>query len=134
PFAVGVIEVTIMGHDDILSLSVILYLGRAIALFILQFLGYTSIIMLIAIVTEASGKTIIISVLFYLVMDMIIIFSGSSPLIAKFYETTIFHQFNEVFTYSMTSGEIIKSIVIGFLTIMLITGSGIVIFNRKEIK
>lgn len=133
PFMIALLEMILLGHGEILSLSRFLYLGRAFGLFTLQFLGFTAIIMLIAIAMEDSGKTIIISIVFTLFMDLVRLLP-KTPFISAFYENSIFHQFSEVFKFSMTNGEIMKSMVIGLLTFAVIILSVIVIFNKKEIK
>lgn len=133
PLVTGIIEVILLGYGDILSLSNIKYLGTAFALFTLQFLGYTAIIILIAILTEDSGKTIIFSILFTTVMFAIEKLPKSS-FINMIYENSIFHQFSEVFKFSMTNGEIIKSILIALVTVIIIILCGVFVFNRKEIK
>lgn len=133
PFLIGIIEVLLLGHGEILNLSSMLYLGRAFGLFILQFLGYTAIIILIAIMTEDSGKTIILSILFTIVMFLVEMFPDL-PLIGTLYRNSIFYQFSEVFTFSMTNGDIVKSVLIAFVTLVIIILCGIFIFNRKEIK
>ncbi|SFB15542.1 ABC-2 type transport system permease protein [Lentibacillus halodurans] len=133
PLTTGIIEIILLGHGDILTVSSMLYLGRASSLFVLQFLGYTAIIILIAITTEDSGKTIIFSILLTIVM-----FAFEKlpkpPLINMIYENSIFYQFHEVFKFSMTNDEMLKSILIGFVTFIIITLGGISIFNKKEMK
>lgn len=133
PLVTGIIEVIILGHGEILSFPNMLYLGRVLGLFTLQFLGYTAIIMLLAIITEDSGKTIIFSVLFTIVM-YVVEKLPKSTFINMVYENSIFHQFSEVFKYSMTNGEIIKSIIIALVTIIIITMCGVFVFKRKELK
>lgn len=133
PLVTGIIEVIILGHGDILSFPNMLYLGRVLGLFTLQFLGYTAIIMLLAIITEDSGKTIIFSVLFTIVM-YVVEKLPKSTFINMVYENSIFHQFSEVFKYAMTNGEIIKSIIIALVTIIIITMCGVFVFKRKELK
>lgn len=134
PLLTAIISVILLGQGEIFNLSNLIYLGRGFSLFTLQFLGYTAIVMLIAIVTEDSGKTIIFSIIFSLIMDLVRIFSSSSSFIATIYENTITSQFSEVFKYTLTNGEILKSLLIGGVTIVFFTLCGVFIFNRKEIK
>lgn len=133
PILTGIIEILLFDRGEILNLTSMLYLGRAYGLFTLQFLGYTAIILLLAIMTEDSGKTIIFSILFTIVM---FVFEKlpNLPLIGMLYKNSIFYQFSEVFKFSMTNGEIVKSILIAFLTFIIIILCGIFIFNKKEIK
>jgi len=133
PLVTGIIEVILLGHGDILSSPNMLYLGRVLGLFILQFLGYTAFIMLLAIITEDSGKTIIFSVLFTIMM-----YAAEklpkSPFINMLYENSIFHQFSSVFKYKITNDEIMQSILIALVTLFIITICGVFVFKRKEIK
>lgn len=133
PLVTGIIVLILMGHGDILNLSNMLYLGRVILLFTLQLIGYTAIIMLLAITTQDSGKTLIFSILFTIVMFAIEKLNRS-PLINMLYENSIFHQFSAVFNVNMTNGEILQSIAVAFLTIIIVVVCGIAVFNRKEIK
>lgn len=133
PLLIGVITLVLLGQGDILSFSNMMYLGRAYTLFTLQFLGFTAIITLLAILTEDSGKTIIFSIVFTFIMFAVEQLSQSS-FINTLYEHFIFHQFNEVFKVDMTLGEIIKSVLIGVISSMVILLCGIVTFNKKEIK
>lgn len=133
PLIIALIEVILLGHGDILKFPSILYIGRAFGLFILHFLSYTGIILFLAIITEDSGKTIILSILFTIVMFAIDTFP-KSPFINALYEYSIFHQFSEVFKFSMTSGEILKSILIAIVTLIIVILCGVIVFNKKEIK
>src|SRR5699024_4178891 len=68
PLIAAIILVILLGHGDIFSLANVMYLGRAYSLFALQFLSFTAIVLLIAIVTEDSGKTILFTLLLTIVM------------------------------------------------------------------
>ncbi|GAB3042897.1 ABC transporter permease [Virgibacillus ainsalahensis] len=133
PLMTAIIEVILLGHGDILTVSSMLYLGRAFGLFTLQFLGYTVIILLIAIITEDSGKTIILSILFTIVMYAVEKLP-TSPFISILYEHSIFQQFSEVFQFTMTNGGILKSILIALVTFIILILCGIFVFNKKEMK
>ncbi|PAV28290.1 ABC transporter permease [Virgibacillus profundi] len=133
PLVTAVIVVILFGHGDILNPSNMMYLGRVYSLFILQFLGYTAIMVLLAIITEDSGKTIIFSILFTIVMFAVEKLV-KTPFIELLYEHTIFYQFSDVFKFTMTNGEIIKSILVGVVSLIVIMLCGVFIINRKEIK
>lgn len=133
PLLTGVILVILFGHGDLLNLSNLMYIGRAYSLFTLQFLCFTAIVLLIAIVTEDSGKTILFTLLLSIAMFIIEKFVPSS-FIKMLYENTFFYQFSKVFKATMTNGEILKSILVGVVSFTIITLLGIFIFKRKEIK
>lgn len=133
PLLAGIILNLVMGNADIFNGENIVYLFRTYLLFVLQFAGFTAIITLLAILTEDSGKTIIFSVLFTILMfavDKMPIFN----IIEIIYDYSIFQQFNLVFAPEMTPGGIIEAVVVGILTIILMLILGILVFNRKEIK
>ena len=109
------------------------FLGRAYSLFTIQFLGYTAIIMLLSIITEESGKTILFSILLNIVMIGMQQFPSGS-IVGVIYNYSIFQQFSDVFTSMIPGREQIKAIVIGLWTIFVITVCGMFLFNRKEIK
>lgn len=133
PLATAILEIKFMGSGEVLTASSLGYLGRAFGLFALHLLSYTVIILLIALASEDSGKTIIFSVMF-----SILLFAADKlpkpPFIATMYENTVFYQFSKVFDFSMTNGEILKSIMIAAITFIILISYGIVIFNKKEIK
>ncbi|GAB2549030.1 ABC transporter permease [Gracilibacillus alcaliphilus] len=133
PLVTVAVLVILFGRGDIFDFTNMIYLGRAYGLFTLQFLGYTAIILLLSIITNDSGKTIIFSILFTIVM-YVMEKLAKPAFLEVIYENSIFYQFMEVFKYTMTSGEIIKSILIGAVSTIIITLCGIFIFNRKEIK
>ncbi|WP_147535196.1 ABC transporter permease [Bacillus marasmi] len=133
PFITAIILVFLFGLGDLLSVTNLMYLARAYGLFSLQFLSFTAIVLTIAIATEDSGKTIIITLLLAIVMFAIEKFI-TQPVIKLFYENTFFYQFNEAFKYTMTSGELIVSILIGVISFVVFISCGVFMINRKEIK
>jgi len=133
PLITAIIVVILFGQGEILTLTNLMYLGRAFSLFALQFLSFTAIVLLIAIVTEDSGKTILFTLLLSIVMFAIEKLI-TAPFINMLYENTIFYQFSDVFKVTMTDGEIMKSILIGVVSLLVILLCGMFIINRKEIK
>ncbi len=133
PLLTGILEVILLGHGEILNVHNLVYLSRAFGLYILQFIGYTAILVLLAIATEDSGKTIIFSILITIVMygvEMV----PNLPIISTIYKNSIFYQFSAVFQASMTNVDILKAILIAGITFFIVTIIGIVVFNKKEIK
>ncbi|WP_102272849.1 ABC transporter permease [Cytobacillus massiliigabonensis] len=133
PLVTAIIIAILFGQGEILNLTNLIYIGRAYGLFALQFLSFTAIVVLIAITTEDSGKTIIFTLLLTIVMfavEKLI----TAPFINMLYENTFFYQFSAVFKHTMTSGDIIKSIFIGVVSLIIILLCGVFMINRKEIK
>ncbi|WP_017754736.1 ABC-2 transporter permease [Calidifontibacillus oryziterrae] len=133
PLLTAIIMVSLFGYGEILNASNLMYLGRAFSLFALQFLCFTAIVLLIAIVTEDSGKTIIFTLLLSIIMFAIEkLFTF--PIVRMVYENTFFFEFTEVFKVMMTNDAIIKAILIGSVSLIVISLCGMFVFNRKEIK
>lgn len=133
PLLLGIIMVFLFGDGELLNASSLLYLGRAFSLFTLQFLCFTAVVLMISIVTEDSGKTIMFTLLLSIVMFIIERFVHI-PFINILYKYTFLYQFGEVFLATMTNGEIVKSILVGVVSLIILLLWGIFIFKRKEIK
>src|SRR5690606_41030590 len=52
PILTAVIEIFLLGHGEIFTTSSMMYLFRAYGLFMVQFMGYTAILVILAIVTQ----------------------------------------------------------------------------------
>lgn len=133
PLVMAIMLVMLFGQGELLNGENLAYLGRSYSLFTFQFLSFTAIVLLIAVATEDSGKTILFTLLLSIVMFVFEKF-GSEPLIKMVYENTFFSQFSEAFKYTLTIGEMFKSIFIGVVSLIIILLCGIFMINRKEIK
>jgi len=133
PIFTGIVEMVLMGHREQLTSSAMQFLGTSVALFTLQLIAFTAIIMVIAVITEDSGKTIIISLAFTIIMFAIEKL-GKAPFIEWLYEYSIFSQFEAVFKYNIAGEDAVKAISIALITLVIILVYGILYFNKKEIK
>ena len=133
PLLTGIVEVILLGHGDILNGETLLFLTRAFGLYVLQLLGYTALVVLLAIWTGDSGKTIIFSIIFTIIM-FVIELAPTIPVVSTIYQNSIFYQFSDVFRFTMESGDMVKSILIGLITTVIIMIIGIMVFRKKEIK
>lgn len=132
PLLIALTMIFLFGHGEILTASNLMYLGRAFSLFALQFLSFTAIVLWIAMITEDSGKTIIITFVLSFIMFLVEWFAPSS-IIQSLFELTFFYQFTAVFHVEMTTGEIMQSVLIGIISLTVILLCGMFTFNRKEI-
>ncbi|KKK33833.1 hypothetical protein WN59_09470 [Salinicoccus sediminis] len=133
PLSTGLIMLAATGNLEILDGGNITYLIRMHLLFILQYAGYTAMITLLAVLTEDSGKTIIFSVLFTLLMfvvEKVPVFN----IVEIIYDYSIFQQFNLVMAPRMSAGMMAEAVVVGVLTIVVVVAAGCMVFGRKEIK
>lgn len=133
PVVTGIILNIIMGNGGIFTFETITYLLGAYSLFSLQLLGYTAIISLLAIITEDSGKTIIFSILFTIVM-YIVEKMPKSGIIERIYEYSIFQQFNQVLFPELGIESIMTGLAVGLITMAVLLFIGMIVFSKKEIK
>lgn len=110
-----------------------MYLLKAFGLFTLQMAGYTAIIVLIAVLTEDSGRTIIFTIVFTLIM-FVIEKMPMSDIITGIYDYSVFRQFSIVMSPEMTSGQVVTAILVGIISTVLMLLIGIYVFSKKEIK
>lgn len=110
-----------------------MYLLKAFGLFTLQMAGYTAIIVLIAVLTEDSGRTIIFTIVFTLIM-FVIEKMPMSDIITGIYDYSVFRQFSIVMSPEMTSGQVVTAILVGIISTVLMLLIGISVFSKKEIK
>jgi len=133
PVFTGLVEMILMGRIEQLSPSALQFLGISFALFTLQVIAFTAIIMVIAVMTEDSGKTIIISIVLTIIMFAIEKL-GKTPFIEWLYDHSIFRQFTAVFQYNLAEGDALKAILIALITLAIVLVCSILYFNKKEIK
>jgi len=133
PVFTGMIEMVLMGRIGQLTPSALQFLGTSYALFTLQLIAFTAIILLIAMLTEDSGKTIILSIVLTIVLFAIEKL-GKAPFIEWVYNHSIFSQFSAVFQYGLTGEDALKALLIALISLTIVLACGILYFNRKEIK
>lgn len=133
PLFTGLLLNVFTGNLEIFNGENTIYLIRTHLLFTLQYAGFTAMITLLAVLTEDSGKTIIFSVLFTILMfvvDKMPVFN----IIEIIYDYSIFQQFNLVLAPTMSAGGIAEAVIVGILTVTVMLAAGCMIFGRKEIK
>lgn len=133
PLVSAIVISLLFGKVDILTMSNVAYLGKSYGLFTLQFLSFTAIVLIFAIVTEDSGRTIIFTLVLAIIMFILEKYVTNS-FVQTLYEYTFFNQINVAFHNTMTSGEIAKSLIIGLIWLIVMLTLGVFIFKRKEIK
>lgn len=133
PVFTGLVEMILMGRIEQLTPSALQFIGTSFALFTLQVIAYTAIIMVIAVLTEDSGKTIIISIVFTIMMFAIEKL-GKTPIIEWLYDHSIFSQFAAGFQYNLVGGDALKAILIALITLAIVLAYSTLYFNKKEIK
>lgn len=133
PLVTAIIVSFIFGEADAFTIEKFDYLFQSYSLFTLQFLCFTAVVAIIAIMTEDSGRTVIFTLLLSALMFVIEKFV-TKLWIKDLYEYTFFYQFTLAFQPNLPMADIIKSIVIGSVSFILLIVSGILLFQRKEIR
>lgn len=133
PLLTAIISVFLFGHGEIFSPSRISYLCLAFILFTFQFLSFTAIVSLIAILTEDSGKTILFTLVIAILMLAVEKLS-SGTFVEFLYQQTVFSQFNVAFKFNISSAEVLHSIVIGGIWGIILLLLNIFTLKHKEIK
>lgn len=108
-------------------------LAQAYGLFMLNLTAYASILIFIAMHTGDTGKTALYSIGLTIAVFIFERLGGEGGLLDFIYQQTIFANFDQVFSLSLTAGELIHNIVIAALTIVVMTIINMYCFNRKEV-
>ncbi|MGE6362762.1 ABC transporter permease [Bacillus paramycoides] len=129
------ISTTLMfGFGELPSTSPFIYILRSSFLTIINFIAIGSIIMLFAIIVEESGKTIGISIGFIIFINVFFGLGQNIEVIKVIYEYSVFYQILEASNPIMTNIEVIKSLLIGVVTFIIVTYFGVFVFGKKDIK
>jgi ABC-2 type transport system permease protein len=125
----------IHGFGTAIDGSTVVYVGRTVGLFLLHLVAFVSIMTLIAIILQESGKTIIVSISFILIVNLTFIFLARYfPIAETIFEYTVFAQISEASKAVMTYAESMKSILVAVVTFIVIAYCGSAIFQKIEIK
>jgi len=99
------------------------YLARALGLFLIHMLALVTLLKLIAILAEDSGETIIISTVIALLISIAEVLRPLPEVLETLYRYSIFHH-----------SDVIHSLSVGLSTILVLVIYGNLVFMRKEIK
>lgn len=133
PLVTGIIINILLGNIHVFTLDSLAYLLTSSSLYVLQLTAYTAIITLLAIVTNDSGKTIIFSILFTIIMYVV----EKVPIfdfVELVYDYSIFQQFNLVLFPDLDTSSLITSLIVGFVYLFAFLILGMFVFSKKEIK
>lgn len=126
----------ISGFGQVENGSTIIYMIRSLILYILQSLSFHAIIMIFAMLLQESGKTIISSFGFIIMVNLAILALGkiNPELTEAVFSYTVFTQLAVAVQDTVTFGEIIKSILVAIFNFIVFFYVGMKAFQRKEIK
>lgn len=124
----------LFGFGEMIDPSALGYFARAVGLFLIHLMAIIALLMLIALLVEDSGKTIIISVVIAVLISIADVLRPLPGFLETLYHYSIFHHLLDSFRIRMTHADIIKSLSVGLSTILILVFYGSLLFNRKEIK
>jgi ABC-2 type transport system permease protein len=111
----------IHGFGTAIDGSTVVYVGRTVGLFLLHLVAFVSIMTLIAIILQESGKTIIVSISFILIVNLTFIFLARYfPIAETIFEYTVFAQISEASKAVISVAETMKSILVAIVTFIVI--------------
>lgn len=124
----------LFGFGELTEPSALGYLARALGLFLIHMIALVTLLMLIALLVEDSGKTIIISVVIALLISVAEVLRPLPGALETLYRFSIFHHLLDSFRIRMTPVDVIQSLSVGLGTILIMVFCGNAVFKRKEIK
>ncbi|GKU77302.1 ABC transporter permease [Paenibacillus sp. L3-i20] len=111
------------------------FIPRAIGLTLLFTVAFASIGALFTVVFTDSGKTIGFSLIFFLMIDTVLVGLGKKiAFFSTLYDYSIFKLVGYIGQTSIDSGDIPKLLIVPLVTIVVSGLLGILVFRRKEIK
>ncbi len=110
------------------------YLARAVGLFLVHLLAVVALLMLVALLAEDSGKTIIISVAIAVIISVAELLRPLPGMMEALYRYSIFHHLVDAFRVEMAYTDAIQSVSIGLGTLLMLGLCGNLVFRWKEMK
>jgi len=133
---VSTVEVTFLsGFGHLPADSSVFFIPRVLGLTLLYTAAYAAIGAMFAVILTDSGKTIGVSIIFFLMIDIVLAGIGSKvEFFAKLYDYSIFKLVGDISKPSIDSGDWPALLLVPLLTIVLCAVLGILVFRRKDIK
>ncbi|MGG1638358.1 ABC transporter permease [Paenibacillus sp. NRS-1760] len=133
---VSTVEVTLLSSFGHLPEgTTILFIPRALGLTLLYTAAYAAIGALFTVILTDSGKTIGITMIFFLVIDIVLAGIGSKvEFFGMLYDYSIFKLVGQIGEPRIDSGDLPTLLLVPLLTIGLSAIIGIFVFRRKDIK
>ncbi|TYP74121.1 ABC transporter permease [Paenibacillus methanolicus] len=133
---VSTVEVTLLsGFGHLPEGSSEWFIPRVLGLTLLYTAAFAAIGALFAVILTDSGKTIGVSMIFFLMIDIVLSGIGSKvEFFGKVYDYSIFKLIGEIGKPSIDRGDMPALLLVPLLTIAVCAMLGIVVFRRKDIK
>jgi ABC-2 type transport system permease protein len=124
----------LVGFGDMTDPSALGYLARAVGLFLIHLMAFVVLLMLIALLVEDSGKTVIISIVIALLISIADVMRPLPGFVETLYQYSIFHHLLDSFRIRMAHSDAIQSLLVGLSTILIGVFCGNLVFKRKDVK
>lgn len=124
----------LFGFGELTDPAALGYFARSMGLFLLHFMGFVALLMLIALLVEDSGKTIIISIVLALLISIADVMRPLPGFMETLYQYSIFHHLTDSFRFTMSQSDVIQSLLVALCTILILVFCGNAVFQRKEVK
>ncbi|GFZ75852.1 hypothetical protein GCM10008018_21380 [Paenibacillus marchantiophytorum] len=131
-FAVATV---LSGFGELPNEVIYIYVFRTLGLTVLYAAAYASIVLLFATLMAESGKTIAITLVFFLVIEIFFSLVGQYiPFVQKIYDYTVFKLLNDVGKVTLDDYLLMWMIFIPVITFVCFSIVGAWVYCRKEIK
>jgi ABC-2 type transport system permease protein len=124
----------LFGFGEMTDTAALGYFARSMGLFLFHLMGLVALLMLIALLVEDSGKTIIISIVIALLISVADVMRPLPGFLETLYQYSIFHHLTDSFRFTMTDSDVIQSLLVALCTILVLVFCGNAVFQRKEVK
>ncbi|AOZ92910.1 ABC transporter permease [Paenibacillus crassostreae] len=124
----------LFGFGEMTDPAAIGYFARSLGLFLLHLMGFVTLLILIALLVEDSGKTIIISIVLAVLISVADVMRPLPGFLETLYQYSIFHHLTDSFRVTMTHSDVIESLLVALCTILILVFCGNAVFQRKEVK
>lgn len=124
----------LFGFGELTDPSAFGYFAKAMGLFLLHLIAFIALLMLVALLAEDSGKTIIISVVIAVLISVADVMRPLPGFLETLYHYSIFHHLLDSFRIGMTLTDVLQSLSVGIITILVLVFGGSLVFKRKDLK
>ncbi|MDF2834681.1 MAG: transporter permease [Paenibacillus sp.] len=124
----------LFGFGALTDTAALGYFARSMGLFVLHLMGFVALLMLIALLVEDSGKTIIISIVIALLISVADVMRPLPGFVETLYPYSIFHHITAAWNFTMSPSDVKQSLLVALCSLLLLIFCGNTVFRRKEMK
>lgn len=124
----------LFGFGELTDTAALGYFARSMGLFLLHLMGFVALLMLIALLVEDSGKTIIISIVIALLISVADVMRPLPGFAETLYQYSIFHHLTDSWSFTLTPSDVKQSLLVALCSLLFLIFCGNTVFQRKEMK